>query len=355
MNLNDCSADWAQLIDKGMVTAVDEKQVQQSRQALTFRVIAGTAFTIKTPPSADLLRNLREWLLSGALGAIVFARTRTGKTSAIKWVLDALSEVFGGPVSYLRVSHRSSGENYTGPFFHQLLEAANHEYVKRGTVPERRTRLTNYLVSKARASIINTCVIVIDEAQKLTENELVLLLEICNEVELGGCRVFALLIGQMELQDKGTKFIETGQQEQLYERFFANQLHLQCLGTVEEIQSCLVELDNTKFPPGEPVFFVETYLTVAWQRGFRLSSLAPKIFECFQQVANSVSGGVAFQLPMGYLMRTIVRLLNSLADSGHTSLIVDDLLIMQAVKACKYEASVKARVSREGTAKMPVV
>ena len=169
---------------------------QRLRTILT-RVMAGRAFMIKTSPATTYLVKLKSWLTTGSHGAMIHGRPRLGKTMATRWVLRTVRELIGY-VPSIEIPIRDQRVASEREFFQHVLHCAKHKFYDIGTAGDRRDRLTEWLVIMARRSPVNAVILFFDEAQDLTERQYRWLLNIDNELDMRGYRLFCLLVGQPE-------------------------------------------------------------------------------------------------------------------------------------------------------------
>jgi type II secretory pathway predicted ATPase ExeA len=189
---------------------------------LVSRVLAGRAFLVKTPACIEYYTKLKSWFSMGIQGAIVVGRPRLGKTSGTRWVLGAIQMVFG-KVPYVEIPIRKQHLHNEGAFFQFMLKCCKHKYYNRGSVADKRDRLFEALLARARRSSIRMVILFIDEAQELEELHYQWLRNISNELDSAGYRIFCLLVGQKELINKRNSLL-VEEMEQIVSRFMTEVL-----------------------------------------------------------------------------------------------------------------------------------
>ena len=71
--------------------SMEEKMIS----AMTLRRLKSPEFMIATKSIFDLYEKMNIWLLTGDCGAMIYGRTRVGKTSAINYISHKLKEQYG--------------------------------------------------------------------------------------------------------------------------------------------------------------------------------------------------------------------------------------------------------------------
>lgn len=312
------------------------------RQKLSTRVMAGRAFAIKTPPAVQYARELTTWLTMGSQGAIVYGRPRLGKTLATRWVLRALQELLGY-VPWLEIPIRSQNITSEREFFQHLLRCAKHKHYLTGTAGDKRDRWTEWLTARARRSSVSAFILFIDEAQVLTDRHYAWLVEMANELDQRGYRLFCLLVGQSSLLTKKSSFIDKGEEyEQIVGRFMLRELKFPAIASIDDLRDCYEQYECTRYPPNTDTRFPENFVPLAISAGFKLSTLAPGVWACFEKAWLSKGIGGEPVVPMHYVTSSLVGLLNTLVAEDRADLSVSANIIDQAVRKSGYLNFIKA-------------
>jgi hypothetical protein len=310
------------------------------RTKISTRLLAGRAFLVKTPPCALYLKELTNWLITGSHGAMVYGRPRLGKTSATRWVLRVLPELVGN-VPSLEVPVRGQHIASERAFFQHLLRCARHRHAMTGTAGDKRDRLTEWLVARAIRSPVNAAVIFFDEAQLLQDHQYDWLLNMGNELDKMGCRLFCLLVGQPELAQAKPRFIDNGK-EQIVGRFMVRELEFSGIRSEKELASCFNEFNDTIYPLETGTPFAANFIPKAMQGGFGLQELAPAFWTVFQNKWHSIGLGDDAAVPMHYINASLIGLLNSLVIHDREGLTVPHDLIAKSISASGYIESLQA-------------
>ncbi|MFC7518841.1 ATP-binding protein [Herbaspirillum sp. GCM10030257] len=286
------------------------KDSQKQQVALTARVLAGRAFLIRTPVCTLFYAHLERWLTCGMLGAIVYGRPRFGKSSAARWALSALKYALA-PVPWIEVPVRRQHKDNEGAFFQHLLQCTRNQWAKKGTVTERRNRLTDALTARAKRSPVRTVILFFDEAHLLNELHYSWLINISNELEGRGLRLFCLLVGQQQLLGQKANFIQDGRDEYVA-RFMTEDWALPGISSYEEFARCLKQYDDAIYPADSERPFASYYLPEAVRDGWHIQYLAKPLYETMQHFWADAGRRDAMVIPMHYVTSSLVILLNEL-------------------------------------------
>lgn len=310
------------------------------RKILT-KVMAGRAFMIKTSPAAAYLIKLKSWLTTGSHGAIIYGRPRLGKTMATRWVLQSIRELIGY-VPSIEVPIRQQRMVTEREFFQHLLHCANHKYYDVGTAGDRRDRLAEWLAIRAHRSPVNAVVMFFDEAQYLTDNQLNWLVNIDNELDMHGCRLFCLLVGQPELKEKKDKLISKSK-EQIVGRFMVREYEFPAIRSQIQLNDSFSEFNSTEYPPHTGTTFPANFIPQAVRGGFTLKDLAPATWASFEGLwlAAGIRGDV--EIPMHYLTAALMEILDRLTKFDAPKLEVSEEVIKKCVAASGYSDSLLIR------------
>lgn len=306
---------------------------------LVSRLLAGRAFLVKTPACIAYFAYLKRWLLTGNSGGVVFGRPRLGKTSATRWVLRAIQEIFGR-VPFIEIPIRKQHLAHEGAFFQHLCRCGRHRHYGQGTVADRRDRFIEMLIGKARRSPTRTVILFLDEAQQLAPLHYEWLLNVANEMDVAGYRLFCLLVGQSELSKRRNELI-CDEREELVGRFMTEAWQFSGLGSVEDLRTVLEGYDVAVYPANDRYapHFLSYFVPMAFQSGWRLASLAGGFWQAFESVWNELKAKGDLALPMHYVNSSVALILDSVSTMDSSTLVVKQEQIANAVKLSGFVAS----------------
>lgn len=314
---------------------------------LVSRVLAGRAFLVKTPACIEYYTKLKSWFSMGIQGAIVVGRPRLGKTSGTRWVLGAIQMVFG-KVPYVEIPIRKQHLHNEGAFFQFMLKCCKHKYYNRGSVADKRDRLFEALLARARRSSIRMVILFIDEAQELEELHYQWLRNISNELDSAGYRIFCLLVGQKELINKRNSLL-VEEMEQIVSRFMTEVSMFSGLRNVGELQSVLNGFDLAVYPAENGRPFLEYFAPMAYAHGWKLKDLAQQIWSEYELCWNNLSIDFPIEVGMQYVTSTVTKILQHASECDQSSMEIKKGTIKECVKNCGFMASAQIlHMSRRG-------
>lgn len=311
------------------------------RIKISTRIMAGRAFLVKTPICVSYLKQINTWLTTGSQGALVYGPPRLGKTSATRWSLKMLSALIGSfPVVEVPVRDQTIASEKA--FFQHLLKCIHHKHASTGSAGDKRDSLTEWLVTRAKKSTINAAVIFFDEAHLLKDDHYKWLLNIGNELDRNGCRLFCLLVGQSELESVKTRFIESGK-EQIVGRFMVRELEFVGIRSEQELTFALAEFHKTIYPIENNILFPANFIPKAIEGGFELPSIGPALWSAFQNLWLGAGLGKTVTVPMHYFTSALIGILNSIVEYDSDNLEISHSLVIASVNASGYRESLLIR------------
>jgi hypothetical protein len=304
---------------------------------LVSRVLAGRAFLVKTPACIEYYTRLKSWFSMGIQGAIVYGRPRLGKTSGSRWVLGAIQMVFG-KIPYVEIPIRKQHLHNEGAFFQFMLKCCKHKYYNRGTVADKRDRLFEALLARARRSSIRMVILFIDEAQELEELHYQWLRNISNELDSAGYRIFCLLVGQKELIEKRKSLLVEGM-EQIVSRFMTEVSMFSGLRNIGELRSVLNGFDLAVYPAENGRPFPGYFAPLAYAHGWRLEDLAEQIWSEYESCWNDLSIDFPIEVGMQYVTSTVTKILELASKRDKSAIEIKKNAIKECVKNSGFTAS----------------
>ncbi|MDI1309327.1 MAG: ATP-binding protein [Methylotenera sp.] len=313
--------------------------IYKERTNLSTRLLAGRAFLIKTPQAALYLKLMSSWLTTGSQGAIIYGRPRLGKTSATRWTLHMLPEIIGRfPVVEIPVRGQFVASEKA--FFQHLLTCIKHRHAMIGTAGDKRDRFSQWLINRAIRSPINGAVLFLDEAQLLQNQHYDWLVNISNELDKNGCRLFCLLVGQTELIEKKNELINEGR-EQIVGRFMVREHEFVGLVSEKDIISILNEFDHTIYPSGSDKLFAESFIPLGIHSGFKLASLGPGMWQTFEKLWLEQGLFGQINIPMHYFTSALISTLNIMVSKDKCNLSISHDVLVNAVSASGFKESLR--------------
>jgi hypothetical protein len=335
---------------------------ESERRRLSARVLSGKYFQIKTPVAEEYADVTCEAIEVMEHGVIVSGEPRVGKTMATRWMLYQLPQILGTSTPWLEVPVRALGSFDRDAFFSYLLELIRHRH-QDGTTTAKRNRITRWLHARANRSGTATFILFLDEAHVLPVRAFRWLLEVDNELDRFGSRLFVLQVGQTDLLALRDRIAAQTNGDQFIERFMSVEFAYRGLKSESELHACLKNYAETKWPVNSGTSFAEYYIAQLVSRGYELQSVAPSMWQMFDDAWREGKQDGTTEVPMVYVSRGAVLLLNGLSDRYGDGPMTEPLPsdVTEAVDRCgfaRYLArrcrakSVAARASSAGGAKV---
>ena len=145
------------------------------------RHIGSLNYIIPTIQILSLMKEVKKWLSMNDCGAIIYGRSRVGKTRAITYISEELRDNFGMELPiyvYCATDYPPTQKT----FYSSLLTVMKHEEPHKGTAVQLRQRLVNRIIVNAVGTRHRRAVLFIDEAYLLTAKEYTWLIDIYNEL-----------------------------------------------------------------------------------------------------------------------------------------------------------------------------
>lgn len=262
-------------------------------------------YSLFTPAIAKMVEIVAHWLDEQVDGATLFGPSRFGKSSAVDhWLQSLLSERFGGHVPLVIWSHTScGGASSVGQFHAHLLLASRHPLAKAIRSPlERQHMLIERWTALASQDGGRFLVLVIDEAQGMTQREWLWLVELHSLLEKDHIRLCVISIASLQFFDEPIGLALSGGAH-VAARFMlcAKPFHGVC--GAQELKFVLSGYDEgTEWPQGSGRSFTAGLAPEAWAAGFRMAEQAEGLFQAMQDDLPTKYAG-----PLEFPMKTVAQ------------------------------------------------
>ena len=254
----------------------------------------------RCPPSAwNRVRDRAEY------AATIYGPSRFGKSSAVdNWLQGLLLERHGGFVPMVIWSHiDSGGPTSVGRFYANLLDASKHELAKAAKSPlDRQHMLVERWISMAHQGGGKFMVLVIDEAQSMTQREWIWMVELHSTLEKHRIRLCVFSIASLQFYDEPLGMALSGGAH-VAARFMLESRQFHGIRTVDDLKFVLSAYDDaTEWPPASGVSFTAGLAPKAWEMGFRMGDQAEPLMD-----AMKTSLGDRYMGPIDFPMKTVAQ------------------------------------------------
>lgn len=217
-------------------------------------------------------------IAQGIGGRVFYAPTRTGKSTAIKFVVEQLQNT---SVHY-RVHSivARSGKNVSGTAFYQgMLVDLMAARKSRAGKPELCEQIATLFSMPIARGDVRGCLLLVDEAQKLTEDELDLLADVGNLMMARGKLLITVFLGQEALIHRPAVL---DHRPELKNRFMRSFEMYPCVADEKGISDLLQCYDDATFPEGSDVSYSAFFRPWSYARGWRLRDEVPRLIAALE-------------------------------------------------------------------------
>ncbi|MDR6412870.1 ATP-binding protein [Paraburkholderia terricola] len=253
-------------------------------------------------------------------GAIVYARSRTGKTYAILFLESLLGAQRPSlPILRMRCQHKRLPTETA--FFSALLTMARHKASSGRDPTQLRQRLVQRLLEIADQARSNVILAFLDEAQHLTYSEFEWLRDIHDELELEGVCIVTMFVGQPSLRSRKSIFQRDGE-EQIVARFMTEELPFHGVRSAHECSVCLQGYDQGEYLENSGWNHTRFFFPQAHGAGMRLAAEGGALWEAFDDAHKRAQLVGELELPMEFFTHAVQHILQHYAqhDSTHFTL-----------------------------------
>lgn len=273
-------------------------------------------YGIFTPCINELANQIGEWLEDGATGGYIWGPSRYGKSQGVQYFLsDMLKERFGEKIPLLILT-RTVVHRTAGGFFSEILEVAEHKYWDtRRSEAKKKSMCTDLIIALAKNANSNMAVLLIDEAQTMTDNELTWLTGLQNTLAQKKIVFTVIQIGSHQLDYVHSIQSLIGNAH-IAARFFVRAARFHGLRNVAQLKFVLDGYEyDSEWPPESGISFTKWF---GLQPG-DLSATAPLLWDVFLGFFPKayVERGVPYEIPMEHVAFTVERMLKAHLNGMH--------------------------------------
>ena len=291
-----------------------------------------------TNQAAIMNKKINVWIRNRIPGAIIYGKPRLGKTKAISYNIRVLSEQWGTRANFYYMTTATYSNITENIFFEEMLRSIGQPETRKGTVVEKRIRLNRFLIGKASLTGAKKIIFFIDEAQRLTEKQYDLLMDIYNELYANGITLTTILVGQIELQKKRRSFY--GYKDMIRERFMTELHEFYGILDLADLKLCLQQYDQAlTFPENSGWTFTRYYFPNQFENNFRLANYAQLIFDTFWKIQQAHNLTTFQQIPMQYFTLFVEDMLREYGIEGLNCWELSSDNIHDAILMTGYEAT----------------
>lgn len=272
-------------------------------------------YAVFTPPIDELVSNIANWIDQQVTGAYIYGPSRYGKTTAVRHYLPLmLNEKFGHEIP-LVIWSRPLFDKVPSEsrFWREILRVLNYELSgARGATDVYKDQVVSSLLAEAVRTNVNYVVIIVDEAQGISDAELKWFLALQNDLAIDSVRMSLFLIGAHQMGYIFSSLAMT-ENRHLAARFLTANAPFHGIRDVREIEFALQGYDeDSEWPIGSGTTYTAYFAPEAYASGFRLADSAPVVWEAMVALLPEAIGFVR-EFPMKHIALSTERALKEIA------------------------------------------
>lgn len=259
-------------------------------------------YSLFTPAIHEMAATIGGWIDDQVDGATIFGPSRFGKSSAVDhWLQRLLSERYGHHLPLVVWSHTDCGSAHSvGSFYAQLLAASRHPLATAKRSPlDRQHMLVERWMALAAQGGGRFVVLVIDEAQGMTQREWLWLVELHSLLEKQRTRLCVFSVASLQFFDEPMSMALSGGAH-VAARFMLDARPFHGVRNVEELAYVMSGYDDgTEWPAGSGLSYTAGIAPQAWSEGLRMRDQAGALMDAMQEELPARYAG-----PSEYPMKT---------------------------------------------------
>lgn len=262
-----------------------------------------------------LMEKIIQIINDGGPGMIVYGRPRLGKTRATVYAVNYLPAELVTPIPIFVADCKSYKVPSAEKFYRDMLNDFSFRFESKKDEIVLRSQIVNLMHEKGERSNLRRVVLIMDEAQKMTEWQYNCLVDISNQLMRKQIRMTIISIGQEQLVERRSFFV-TNQKAHIVGRFMPTEYEFKGIRNVEELEYVLQSYDESEFPPDSGWYFTRFFFPESFDAGKRLKDFAKELFSLFLEIRQEYGLTGKVELPMEYVAFTIENALKTYGANG---------------------------------------
>ncbi|WP_044649337.1 ATP-binding protein [Paenibacillus terrae] len=272
-------------------------------------------YVLPTIEITRLMDKIIQIIKDGGPGMIVYGRPRLGKTRATMFAVNYLPSELETPIPVLVADCKSYRVPSPEKFFRDMLSDFSFGFNSKKDEIVLRNQIVNLMHEKAEHSNLRRIVLIMDEAQKMTEWQYDCLIDISNQLVRRNIRMTTISIGQEQLVNRRSFFL-ANEKAHIVGRFMASEYRFKGVQAPTEMEFVLQSYDESEFPEDSGWFYTRYYFPQAFDSGRRLSEFSTSLFNLFLEIRQEFGLSGKFEIPMEYIAFTVENALKINGSNG---------------------------------------
>jgi len=302
-------------------------------------------FFIMTPMVKRLQDTLKQWTWCGLTGGVIVGDSRNGKSKAVKNQSGTMTSRNGEKIPVFRISIGERDIKTIRSVFYRIAHTLGHKIKKNDSADDLALLINIHLADASTTNNTRQVIMIIDEAQKLTIDQLSAFAEIYNDLfEIQtNCTIY-FVADENEFPQLAKKLLED-KNKYLRERFFNHVYRFYGLQNIEDVRACLDGYDHFVINEDEGCVATEYYCPVLYQSGWRLTDIAKPLWQIYYEEYKIPLNHVSWN--MDQFVRTTNTLLMDYLPRYQEQLNQDitEGIIIRSLEAANIKPSIRQFVS----------
>lgn len=255
-------------------------------------------YSLFTASIESMVDSVGGWIDQRAKGGVIYGPSQYGKSNGLSnWLSVELQSRLRGEVPLTFWSYEPSGS--AAQLHNKLRRAAG------GGHPLRNKRdalsdLVEKLIASAYRSDAKYTMIVIDEAQAMTEKEWIWLVQLHSRIELEGIQLAVVPVISLQFNQRPLELAHTGSAH-ASARFMLYEHQFHGIRSVEELRAVLLGYDeDSEWPAGSGISYTAGIAPRSFDAGLRLSHYAELLWS-----ALFTNLPIGYKGPLDYPMQSV--------------------------------------------------
>lgn len=239
---------------------------------------------IQTPMMAQLHQTITRWTQCGFTGGVIIGDARLGKSWAMRALGNELRTTENEPIQVFSVSVGERDVQTIRSVYLRVAHGITHKPLKKSATSDELEDFIFHAFSEAAlCNQRRQVVLIVDEAQWLTIDQLPVFAEIFNDQDQIKNRLVVYFIANKQKFQPIAQSLLEQQNDYLRERFFHNIHQFYGIQRFEELRHCLAFLDNYQINTEDAPTIVDYHCALMRKDGVSLADLAEPIWEIYDE------------------------------------------------------------------------
>lgn len=247
------------------------------------RLDSASQFFIMTPMAKLLHDTLKQWTWCGMTGGVIVGEARNGKSMAIKSLKDIMTSRTGENIPVFRISIGDRDLKTIRSVFKRVAHALGQTVKNSYSADDLAMPIKMHLADAAMMNSTRQVIMIIDEAQLLTIQQISVFAEIYNDLfEIDhNCTIY--FIANENQFGKLAKKLIKDENKYLRERFFSHVHHFYGLRSAADVKHCLRQYDQYVLDDHDNHTATEYYCPNLYKTGWRYSKMAKPLWQLYYE------------------------------------------------------------------------